>query len=67
MDSVRGIDRRRLVGWGGSAALPPPVRGPRRHRPAGDAILDRRVVACDDFGCQFTVGVRADFVAPACP
>jgi len=37
------------------------------HRPAGDAILDRRVVARDDFGCQFTVGVRADFVAPACP
>jgi hypothetical protein len=37
------------------------------HRPAGDAILDRRVVARDDFGCQFTVGVRATFVAPACP
>ncbi|MER7008793.1 phthalyl amidase [Dactylosporangium sp. NPDC000555] len=37
------------------------------HRPAGDAILDRRVVARDDFGCRFTVGVRADFVAPACP
>ncbi|MBF9131181.1 phthalyl amidase [Plantactinospora sp. S1510] len=37
------------------------------HRPAGDAILDRRVVARDDFGCQFTVGVRADFAAPACP
>jgi pimeloyl-ACP methyl ester carboxylesterase len=37
------------------------------HRPAGDAILDRRVVARGDFGCQFTVGVRANFVAPACP
>ncbi|ROT32035.1 S9 family peptidase [Micromonospora sp. HM5-17] len=37
------------------------------HRPTGDAILDRRVVARDDFGCRFTVGVRADFVAPACP
>jgi len=37
------------------------------HRPAGDAILDRRVVARDDFGCRFTVGGRADFVAPACP
>jgi hypothetical protein len=36
-------------------------------RPAGDAILDRRVVARDDFGCQFTVGVRQNFVAPACP
>ena len=37
------------------------------HRPAGDAILDRRVVARDDFGCQLSVGVRANFVAPACP
>jgi hypothetical protein len=37
------------------------------QRPAGDAILDQRVVARDDFGCQFTVGVRANFVAPACP
>jgi hypothetical protein len=37
------------------------------HRPAGDAILDRRVVARDDFGCQFTVGVRPTFVAPPCP
>jgi hypothetical protein len=37
------------------------------QRPTGDAVLDRRVVARDDFGCQFTVGIRADFVAPACP
>lgn len=37
------------------------------QRPAGDAILNRRVVAREDFGCQFTVGVRPTFVAPACP
>lgn len=37
------------------------------HKPAGDAILDRRAVASPAFGCRFTVGVRPDFVAPACP
>jgi hypothetical protein len=37
------------------------------HRPAGDAILDRRTVADPRFGCRFTVGVRPAFVAPACP
>jgi hypothetical protein len=51
---VKGFDD--LVGW---------VRTGKR--PAGDAILDRRVVARPDFGCRFTVGVRPNFVAPACP
>jgi hypothetical protein len=37
------------------------------RRPAGDAVLDRRAVARPDFGCRFTVGVRATFVAPPCP
>lgn len=37
----------------------------RGRRPAGDAILDRRVVASASFGCRFTVGQRAQF--PACP
>jgi hypothetical protein len=37
------------------------------RRPGGDAILDRRTVARPDFGCRFTVGVRATFVAPPCP
>jgi hypothetical protein len=35
------------------------------HRPAGDAILDRRTVAAPGFGCRFTVGGRPAF-AP-CP
>jgi len=37
------------------------------RRPGGDAILDRRAVADPAFGCRYTVGVRAAFVAPACP
>jgi hypothetical protein len=37
------------------------------HRPGGDAILNPRAVAEDKFGCRYTVGVRAAFVAPACP
>jgi hypothetical protein len=37
------------------------------HRPGGDAILDRRAVADPRFGCRYTVGVRAAFVAPPCP
>jgi len=37
------------------------------QRPGGDAILDRRAVADPAFGCRYTVGVRAAFVAPACP
>jgi hypothetical protein len=36
------------------------------HRPGGDAILDRRTVADPRFGCRYTVGTRAEFVAPAC-
>jgi hypothetical protein len=36
-------------------------------RPGGDAILSPRAVAEDKFGCRYTVGVRAAFVAPACP
>ncbi|WP_229072878.1 prolyl oligopeptidase family serine peptidase [Actinoplanes sp. DH11] len=31
------------------------------HRPAGDAILNRRAVAAPDFGCRFTVGVRGGY------
>jgi hypothetical protein len=50
---TRGFDD--LVSW---------VRG--GHKPAGDAILDPRTVAAPTFGCRFTVGVRPDFVAPAC-
>ena len=45
-----------LVGW---------VR--TGHRPAGDAILDRRAVAGPAFGCRFTAGAHPYFVAPACP
>lgn len=50
---TRGFDD--LVSW---------VRG--GHKPAGDAILDPKAVAAPSFGCRFTVGVRPDFVAPAC-
>lgn len=50
---VKGFDD--LVSW---------VRNGRK--PAGDAILDPKVVASPRFGCQFTVGVRADFIAPPC-
>jgi hypothetical protein len=49
----RGFDD--LVQW---------VRG--GHRPAGDAILDRRAVARPDFGCRFTVGERPSF-GESCP
>jgi hypothetical protein len=45
-----------LVAW---------VRG--GHRPAGDAILDRREVAEPTFGCRFTDGAHPEFVAPPCP
>ena len=37
------------------------------HRPGGDAILNRRAVADPAFGCRWTRGTRAAFVAPACP
>ncbi|MEV6342610.1 phthalyl amidase [Actinoplanes sp. NPDC051851] len=37
------------------------------HRPAGDAIQDRRTVASASFGCRFTIGVRPEFTAPTCP
>ena len=45
-----------LVAW---------VRG--GHRPAGDAILDRRRVAAPTFGCRFTDGAHPEFVAAPCP
>jgi hypothetical protein len=37
------------------------------HRPAGDAILNPKAVASPTFGCRFTRGTHAAFVAPACP
>ncbi|GIE87571.1 phthalyl amidase [Actinoplanes regularis] len=37
------------------------------RRPAGDAILDRRTVASDFFGCLFTDGSHPTFVSLACP
>ncbi|WP_249998668.1 S9 family peptidase [Actinoplanes sp. M2I2] len=37
------------------------------HRPAGDAVLDRRAVAGPAFGCRFTRGTHRGFVAPPCP
>ncbi|WP_307873047.1 alpha/beta hydrolase family protein [Paractinoplanes ovalisporus] len=37
------------------------------RRPAGDAILSRRAVADPAFGCRWTRGTHAGFVAPACP
>ncbi|MBL7253343.1 alpha/beta hydrolase family protein [Paractinoplanes lichenicola] len=37
------------------------------HRPAGDAILNRRAVADPAFGCPFTRGTHRNFVAPPCP
>ncbi|MBU2667898.1 lysophospholipase [Actinoplanes bogorensis] len=37
------------------------------HRPAGDAILNRRAVADPSFGCRWTRGAHPGFVAPACP
>jgi hypothetical protein len=45
-----------LVGWVDSG-----------HRPAGDAILDRRAVAASTFGCRFTIGTHPTFLAPPCP
>ncbi|GIF20166.1 dienelactone hydrolase [Actinoplanes tereljensis] len=37
------------------------------HRPAGDAILNPKVVASPTFGCRFTRGTHPTFVATACP
>ncbi|WP_239082485.1 alpha/beta hydrolase family protein [Actinoplanes teichomyceticus] len=37
------------------------------RRAAGDAILDRRVVASAAFGCRFTDGAHTGFTAPPCP
>jgi hypothetical protein len=37
------------------------------HRPAGDPVLARRLVARPTFGCRFTDGEHANFAAPACP
>jgi hypothetical protein len=37
------------------------------HRPAGDAILDRRTVAAPAFGCRFTQGTHPVFAATPCP
>ncbi|MFF5075904.1 alpha/beta hydrolase family protein [Actinoplanes sp. NPDC000266] len=37
------------------------------HRPAGDAILDRRAVAAPTFGCRWTRGTHPGFTAPPCP
>ncbi|WP_305788050.1 alpha/beta hydrolase family protein [Symbioplanes lichenis] len=37
------------------------------HRAAGDAVLDRRAVADPAFGCRWTRGRHANFVAPPCP
>jgi dienelactone hydrolase len=37
------------------------------HRPAGDAVLDRRQVASPTFGCRFSRGAHPAFAAPACP
>ncbi|AEV86360.1 o-phthalyl amidase [Actinoplanes sp. SE50] len=37
------------------------------QRPAGDAILDRRQVAADSFGCRFTNGAHPTFIAAVCP
>jgi len=40
----------------------------RTGRPAtGDPILDPSAVASPTFGCRFTVGTHANFLAPACP
>jgi hypothetical protein len=50
----RGFDD--LVGW---------VRTGRR--PAGDPVLIPTLVARPTFGCRFTDGEHANFVAPACP
>ncbi|MEV0895522.1 prolyl oligopeptidase family serine peptidase [Actinoplanes sp. NPDC049802] len=38
----------------------------RGHRPAGDAVLDRRTVAAASFGCRFTEGVRPAYAALPC-
>jgi pimeloyl-ACP methyl ester carboxylesterase len=35
------------------------------HRPGGDAILNRKVVAAADFGCRYTIGERPLF-GPVC-
>jgi hypothetical protein len=37
------------------------------HRPGGDAILNPKAVAGPAYGCRYTVGVRPEFTAPACP
>ncbi|WP_203840884.1 alpha/beta hydrolase family protein [Winogradskya humida] len=36
------------------------------HRPAGDAVLNRRAVADPKFGCRWTVGVRDAFRSVPC-
>jgi len=36
------------------------------HRPAGDAVLNPKVVASPEFGCRFTRGTHQYFLAPAC-
>jgi hypothetical protein len=50
----RGFDD--LVRWVGTG-----------HRPAGDPVLIPTLVARPTFGCRFTEGEHANFVAPACP
>ncbi len=37
------------------------------HRPSGDAVLDRRAVASDSFGCRFTDGPHPNYAASPCP
>ncbi|WP_436529667.1 alpha/beta hydrolase family protein [Actinoplanes sp. HUAS TT8] len=37
------------------------------RRPAGDAILNRRAVADDSFGCRFTDGAHPNYAAAPCP
>jgi hypothetical protein len=37
------------------------------HRPAGDPVLSRTLVARPTFGCRFTQGQHPNFSAPACP
>jgi hypothetical protein len=66
--AIRGTGHCDFTGAEFERAFDDLVTWVRTGRPAaGDPVLDRRAVASPTFGCRFTVGTHANFVAPACP